>query len=164
MNHLYLIALGSNQRHPRYGAPRAILSAALEELSAANIDVLAQSHWIDSAPIGPSLRRYANGAAVISTGLSPRELLTELKQVEARFGRNNAGQRWRSRPLDLDIILWDKGFFSDEALTIPHAEFRGRFFVTGPAAEIAPDWRDPLTGFSLRQLHARLTRPRSLPR
>ena len=37
-------------------------------------------------------------------------------------------------------------------------EMRTRPFVLGPLASIAPDWRDPVTGLSVRHLKARLDR------
>ena len=112
-----------------------------------------------SDPVGPSRRRYANSAAVIASSLAPPELLALLKRVERDFGRRAGGQRWTSRVLDLDVILWSGGPFADDALTIPHPLFRTRDFVLAPAARIAPAWRDPVTGLTVRQLHARLTRP-----
>ena len=115
-------------------------------------------------PIGPSLRRYANSAAVIETTLDPPELLALLKRVEREFGRRPGGQRWSARVLDLDLILWSGGPFVGPGLTIPHPLFRARDFVLAPAAHIAPDWRDPVTGLTIRQLHARLTRPRAVRR
>ena len=117
-----------------------------------------------SDPVGPSLRRYANSAAVIETQIDPPALLARLKRLEREFGRRGGGQRWTSRVLDLDVILWSGGPFADDALTIPHPLFRKRDFVLAPAAHIAPDWRDPITGFTVRQLHARLTRPRAVRR
>ena len=127
-------------------------------------DALAAASTIETDPIGPSIRRYANSAAVIETALEPSELLGRLKQIVQEFGRRPGGQRWRARVLDLDIVLWSGGAFASEELTIPHPLFRTRPFVVLPAAEIAPDWRDPLTGRNLRQLRSRLTRPRALPR
>ena len=110
-------------------------------------------------PIGPSRRRYANSAALVETALPPGELLDLLKRLEAAFGPRR-GQRWSARVLDCDIILWSGGTWSSGALTIPHVAFRDRIFVLGPALAIAPRWRDPLTGKTMRHLHARLTRPR----
>ena len=160
----YLIALGSNQRHVRFGLPRSVLRAALIALHAGGLEIEAISPIIDSAPLGPSHRRYANCAAVITCQHGPRALLALLQQIERRFGRKRMGQRWRARTLDLDLVLWDGGRWRDRALTIPHPEFRRRAFVLGPAAAIAPDWRDPITHCTLRQLRSGLTRKVAAPR
>jgi 2-amino-4-hydroxy-6-hydroxymethyldihydropteridine diphosphokinase len=161
-SHTYLIALGSNRRHHRHGAPSKVLRAALERLAAEGLEVTARAPIIASAPIGPSMRTYANSAALVHTTLDPPALLTLLKQVEREFGRRSGGQRWASRVIDLDIVLWSGGRWDSPRLTIPHKEFRKRRFVLDPAAAIAPGWRDPVSGLSVRQLRARLTRPGSL--
>jgi 2-amino-4-hydroxy-6-hydroxymethyldihydropteridine diphosphokinase len=160
----YLIALGSNMRHHRFGPPERVLDAALGELAKRGIKVKRAARTIRSAPLGPSLRRYANSAAVVKCKLDPDELLDELKAIEHRFGRRSGGQRWKARVLDLDIVLWSGGAWSAPGLTVPHMAFRKRRFVLDPAAAIAGDWRDPLTGLTLRQLTARLTRSRAIPR
>jgi len=155
----YLLALGSNVRHPRHGPPRAVLEAALAQLQQSGVALVSSASTIETDPIGPSIRRYANSAAVIETGLDPPDLLALLKHVEHAFGRRPGGQPWRARVLDLDIVLWSGGAFASDELTVPHPLFRKRAFVLLPAAEIAPGWRDPLSGRTVRQLRARLTRP-----
>lgn len=155
----YLIALGSNMRHVRHGRPERVLLAAAEYLPGT---VEAMAPLVASAPLGPSRRRYANGVAVLRTELMPGPLLARLKQIEREFGRRVGGRRWGSRVLDLDIVLWSGGTWASPGLTIPHPAFRERDFVLGPAAAIVPAWRDPLSGFSIRQLRARLKRPASL--
>lgn len=160
----YLIALGSNVRHHRHGNPEAVLRAALGALKREGVRILQASPVLRSAPLGPSRRRYANGAALVESRLEPDELLALLKHVERDFGRREGGQRWSSRVLDLDIVLWNAGAWSGPGLTVPHPAFRERDFVLRPAATLAPHWRDPLTGLTLRQLHARLTRRATLPK
>lgn len=166
--HRYLIALGSNLRHPHHGPPRRVLAAALEALDHGKFEVLASSRVIESAPLGPSRRRYANAVAVVKSKRNPLEVLHKLHKIEHRFGRRRFGQAWGSRVLDLDIVLWNGGPYveSDAAgdLVIPHPAFRERDFVLRPAAQIAGDWRDPLSGLTIRQLRARLTKPRAAPR
>lgn len=154
----YLIALGSNQRHARHGAPERVLGAALDALERAGIRVVQAGPVIRSAAIGPSLRRYANSAAVVETDLLPDALLGALKRIERAFGRTRGGQRWSSRVLDLDIVLWRGGAWSSPGLTVPHVAYRTRDFVLRPALPIAADWCDPLGGGTIRQLHRRLTR------
>jgi 2-amino-4-hydroxy-6-hydroxymethyldihydropteridine diphosphokinase len=160
MSSAYLVALGSNRRHHRYGTPRAVLRAALEELAALGT-VQARSAVIDTPPIGAAQRRFANAACVIESELDPLAMLAALKRLEREFGRRR-GRRWGDRVLDCDIVLWSGGVWSAHALTVPHPAYRARRFVLGPATAIAADWRDPITGLSLRQINARLTRPRPL--
>lgn len=164
MNDSYLIALGSNRRHHLFGGPRRVLAAAMESLDGAHGAVIAVSPIIDSAPVGPSLRRYANAALLLRSNEEPEGLLRRLKYLERWFGRRAGGQRWSSRVLDLDIVLWSGGSYAAPGLTIPHPLFRERDFVLGPALAVAPDWRDPVTGLTIRQLHTRLTRRQPLPR
>lgn len=164
MKERYLIALGSNQRHHRHGSPERVLRTALAVLGQGACKVLAAAPVIRSAPLGPSRRRYANGAAVIETRLEPDDLLDQLQAIESAFGRRSSGQRWAARVLDLDIVMWSGGMWCSPGLTIPHPEFRRRNFVLGPASALAAGWRDPITGLSLRQLHSRLTRARAVPR
>ncbi len=160
--HRYVIALGSNIRHYRYGSPGSVLKAAASRLDAIG-RVEALSPIIASSPIGPSRRTYANAALILRTPFPPNSLLHALKAVEREFGTRRGG-RWQARTLDCDIIFWSGGRFASRKLAIPHVHFRTRPFVTGPAAAIAPAWRDPVTHLSLRQTDRRLTRPRPVPR
>jgi 2-amino-4-hydroxy-6-hydroxymethyldihydropteridine diphosphokinase len=141
-----------------------VLAAAIKRLEAEGVRVIAAAPVIETEPVGPSIRRYANSAALIETDLEPEDLLALLKRIERDFGRRASGERWRARVLDLDVILWSGGANASPSLTIPHPLFRSRAFVLDPAAAIAPDWRDPLTGATVRQLHARLTAPSALPK
>jgi 2-amino-4-hydroxy-6-hydroxymethyldihydropteridine diphosphokinase len=145
----YAIALGSNRRSRR-GSPADAVRAA-----AAAIPVERLSRIRITPPLGPAGRSFANAAAIVSSSLSPPELLRRLKQIEQDFGRR-AGRRWGARVIDLDIILWSGGAWEEPGLVIPHTAMRRRRFVLDPLAEIAPAWRDPISGATVRQLHARL--------
>ena len=146
----YAIALGSNRRHHRHGAPDGVVRAAIAALSAFG-QIEAHSRVFRTAPMGPAGRSFANAAVLLITDLPPLALLETLKRVERQFGRR-PGRRWGSRVLDLDIVLWSEGPWSDARLTVPHPAFRARAFVLHPLAQIAPLWRDPLTGRTVRQL------------
>lgn len=148
----YVIALGSN-RPGRFGTPERQIVAALEAIGG----VVLASRIYGTAPLGHSKRRFANAAALIETQEDPPMLLRRLKAIERHFGRRR-GRSWSARVLDLDIILWSQGAWGEAGLTIPHAHFRKRAFVLDPLVRIVPDWRDPITGRTVRQLRARLTR------
>ena len=157
----YLIALGGNVRHPRYGAPPKVLRAALKALDGEKgIKLKAASRIVASAPLGPpdamARRRYANAVAIVRSKLDPPKLLARLQAIEAAFARRRLGRRWGARTLDLDIVLWSGGAWVSPGLTIPHPAFRTRGFVLAPALAIARTWRDPLTGLTVGHLAARL--------
>lgn len=150
----YLIGLGANRRHGRHGAPRAVLAAAVCAMAEAGLTVRAVAPVIETRPVGPGTRRFANGAAVVETVLDPPALLRLLKQLEQRFGRRR-GRRWGDRALDLDILLWSCGPWHARTLAIPHPRLAGRLFALLPAAAVAPGWRLPGTPLALRHLLAR---------
>lgn len=164
MGERYLVALGSNQRHHRHGNPRAVLIAALAALERSGMAVLAASPIITSRPLGPSLRTYANAAAVVEAECEPPVLLERLQAIEVAFGRRRRGQRWSARVLDLDLVLWAGGCWAEPGITVPHPAYRERAFVLVPARVVARNWCDPLSGQTVQQLHARLTRPHALPK
>lgn len=151
-------------RVPGIGGPRRVLAAVLVTLAECGLVVEAAAPIIASDPLGPSRRRYANGAVIVASNLAPPDLLGLVQGVERVFGRSRRGARWRARPLDIDIVLWSGGLWSSKGLAIPHPEFRRRDFVLDPATAIAARWRDPRGSASLAHLHARLTRPSPLPR
>ncbi len=165
-DNIYLIAIGSNQRRAPIGGPVQIIEQAIIALEMADISVFRQSHIVRSRPIGPSQRIYANSAAILVSPLSPPEFLIQLQQVEIHFGRKRLGQKWGARTLDLDIILWSGGIWASDApaLSIPHRDMKIRNFVLGPAAEIAAEWRDPISGRTIRQLLHQIMHPKPLDR
>ncbi|MBX9880592.1 MAG: 2-amino-4-hydroxy-6-hydroxymethyldihydropteridine diphosphokinase [Sphingomonas sp.] len=156
--YLYAIALGSN-RSGRAGRPRGVLRAAVAALAELGA-VRAVSPIVETAPLGPSTRRFANAAALVAIAAPPDAVLAALKAIEARFGRR-PGRRWGARVLDLDLILWSGGAWVSPGLVIPHPAWRTRDFVLGPLAAIAPDWRDPVSGRTVRQLARPCTGARS---
>jgi 2-amino-4-hydroxy-6-hydroxymethyldihydropteridine diphosphokinase len=146
------LGLGAN-----LGNRRENLEAALAALrSHPRIRVEAVSSFIDTDPVGgpPGQPVYLNGAARLETDLVPQELLTECKRIERALGRRE-GPRWGPRPVDLDILLYDDRVVDEPDLIIPHIGLRERRFVLVPLVEIAPDARDPVTGRTARELHAR---------
>ena len=93
-----------------------MLAAALERLGAEGVRVIAAAPVLLTEPLGPSLRRYANSAAVIETRLDPPALLALLKRIEREFGRRRGGRRWTARVLDLAAAARHRaswGFFRD---------------------------------------------------
>lgn len=120
------------------------------------IRVICHSRWLETKPVGPEQPDYLNGCAIIETTLAPQQLLDALLAIEKQFGRVRK-ERWGARTLDLDIIFYGELVLDTPQLQIPHPRMRERSFVLLPLAEIAPNWRDPVTKITVGELLARLT-------
>ena len=146
------IGLGSNL--PFDGvAPPVVLAQGLSALTESRFTPLAVSSVWVSAPWPPSGQPdYYNAvAAVDPEGVSPQALYETLRKIEQRFGRERREQ-WASRTLDLDIIAIDGLAGQFDRVTVPHPRMHERAFVLAPLAEIAPDWRHPVTGERVSEL------------
>ena len=159
VTHLYAIAIGSNRRHIRYGAPTAVVGGAIAALDAA-FTLFAASPLLINPAIGGGGREFANGAALVESRLAPAAMLAAVKAIERDFGRR-PGKRWGARVLDLDLIAWSGGRVTTRGLVIPHPRLAGRDFVLGPLSVIAPGWR-LIGALTARHLAARLGKRRPL--
>lgn len=163
-----LIAIGSNRRHPRHGSPADVVRAAVRALAEARIPVEAVSRLYHTAPLGPPQPAFVNAAVVVRTGLPPERLLVLLKRIERRFGPKGKIQ-WGPRVLDLDIIGYGSaivpgrtGWLHGHGLAVPHRCAHKRAFVLRPLADIAPEWRHPVLGLTVRQMAARVGDAKSI--
>ena len=100
------------------------------------------------------LRRRRRAAAALSerrrwsgdTSLAARALLDGAARHRARASAASARIPDAPRTLDLDLILYGDAIIDEPGLVVPHPRFRQRRFVLEPLAEIAADWRDPVSG------------------
>ena len=85
-----------------------------------------------------------NAVAELRTVAEPTALLAALLELELRHGRTRR-ERWASRTLDLDLLVWEgeRGMVELEGppLRLPHPELEHRDFVLAPLAALAPELR-----------------------
>jgi len=105
----------------------------------------------ESEPVGPPQPRYLNAVAQIGTLLSPRATLQRLQSVEDAMGRVRR-ERWGSREIDLDLLLYGDRVLRETGLQIPHPLLAERAFVLAPLAEIAPEVVHPVRRLTAREL------------
>ena len=157
-----LLGLGANVAGP-WGSPRGTLTRALQEIERSGVRIVAVSNTYSTKPVGDTPQpRYLNAVVLARTSIAPGALLRLLKRVELRAGRRTA-RAMASRPLDLDILDYGGRRIGHPAprrergrLILPHPEMHTRAFVLAPLLEVAPAWRHPVLGRSVRGLWAQL--------
>lgn len=155
---MILIAAGSNLPFSGLDSQHIVLRAfqAIGRLSH-----LKAVSFLYESPAWPdeSDPAFVNAAAEIETDMPPEALLAALHAIEAGFGRRRS-VRNAPRTLDLDLLAYHgevrplPGSAGGEGskdgsgggLILPHPRIAERAFVLVPLAEIAPDWRHPVTG------------------
>jgi len=143
------LALGSNLP-ANYVSSVDLLHDAVAAISAARVRVVAESSLYKTRPFGPSQPDYVNLVLKVHTVLGARGLLQEMQGIEATFGRAR-GVKWGPRTLDIDLISMPAGLAGPDPI-LPHSEMHRRGFVLYPLYEIAPSWRHPVLGMSVRRL------------
>ena len=135
------------------------VGTAIDEVDALpNVRVSKRSGWHYASPVGgpPGQGEFLNAAVVVETTVPPLPFLDNLQRIEARHGRQRS-ERWAARTLDIDLLVYDDEVVETPSLIVPHPRFRDRRFVLEPLSEIAPDWRDPVTGKTVEELLRALT-------
>jgi 2-amino-4-hydroxy-6-hydroxymethyldihydropteridine diphosphokinase len=153
---LILVGVGSNLAAPGFASPRDTAEAAVAELPAIGVAVVARSPWYLSEPVPASDQPwFVNSVVAVATELPPEALLARLLALEARFGRAR-GARNAARSLDLDLLDYDGRQCTTATLILPHPRLHERRFVLIPLRDIAPEWRHPTLGMTAAELVARL--------
>ena len=137
-NDWYLVALGLGGN---VGDVKAHMLGALEVLiKSPRLCLLRSSDVFETPPWGiEEQANYLNSCVIVSTSLSPPELLKFCHKAERAFRRERK-IRWGPRTIDIDILMQEEGDYNSTSLTIPHPRIRERAFVLVPLAQIAGDW------------------------
>jgi 2-amino-4-hydroxy-6-hydroxymethyldihydropteridine diphosphokinase len=146
------LGLGSN-----VGDRQAHLLQAIFLLRSA-VDIVRCSPVYDTAPVGNTDQpRFLNLVCKGITELSPIGLLDLMKQIETQMGRM-PGLPNSPRPIDIDILFYDRLVLNTPSLVIPHPRLTERAFVLVPLAEVSPLFRHPSNGKTVRKMLKELKR------
>ena len=158
-----ILLLGSNDEHAA-----AIIERAVTELRTAVGEVVKLSEEYRSEAYGfSSEREFINRAVEITTDYDAYEVLRRINHIEALLGRDRGeelrvreerGERYASRPIDIDIIFYGDETFDNSRLVIPYHFLDEREYALRPVAEIAPERKHPALKHTPRKMLERLTK------
>lgn len=170
-----LIALGGNLSGQK-DSPLEYVQDAMCDFSQSGIEVAARSKVYRTPCFPPGAGPdFVNAAIVCVTDRPPALIMKTLHEIESRAGRARA-QRWEPRVLDLDLLavgdmicpdisrfrdwagldLQDQMRLAPGELILPHPRMHERAFVLVPLMDVAPDWRHPVLGKTVAEMHAAL--------
>ena len=139
------VSVGSNQLAGKY-VPMA-LAAIKSEFSP-----VAVSPVYESVAVGFDGENFLNLVLGFDTGLSLSELADKLDQIEQSCGRKRGEERFTSRTMDLDLLIYGDLLRHDDEYDIPRNEITRYAFVLKPLSQLAPDYVHPELGVSFSRL------------
>jgi len=146
MNKVFLL-IGGNM-----GDRLQNLHQAIALLSATCGPVIQQSAVYETAAWGKTDQAaFLNQALLLTTSLTPQELITTILSVEEEMGRLRM-EKNGPRVIDIDIIFYNELVMQEPNLTIPHPQLQNRHFVLVPLHEIAPTFVHPVLHKTITEL------------
>jgi 2-amino-4-hydroxy-6-hydroxymethyldihydropteridine diphosphokinase len=95
---------------------------------------------------------FLNMVVEVETTLSPSGLLGRVLMIESLLGRLREGKEYKSRIIDIDILLYGQRVIEKKVLVIPHPLMHARRFILVPFCEIAGDMIHPVLKKSIQEL------------
>jgi len=135
--------IGSNQnRHSN-------IRLAIQSLEQCFSDIVLSSLF-ESPSEGFEGNDFYNVGVNITTSKTTNEVVDILRDIENSLGRDRSLQKFSSRIIDLDLVLYDG--IIDETLNVPRKDILKYAFVLAPLAELNPEEIHPLEGTSYQSL------------
>jgi len=91
-----------------------------------------------NAAVGFTGPAFINLVAGFSTRLSACEVQSRLKQIEHHCGRSFTAERFASRTMDIDLLLYGEQILQQEGIEIPRQEILQQAYVLRPLSDLIP--------------------------
>ncbi|OGC84122.1 MAG: 2-amino-4-hydroxy-6-hydroxymethyldihydropteridine diphosphokinase [candidate division Zixibacteria bacterium RBG_16_43_9] len=102
---------------------------------------------------------YYNCVVEIETKASPEELKNRvLRKIEKDLGRKRSRDKYASRTIDLDLILYDDLELKKDDFTLPDPQIASRPYLAIPLYELNPDLVLPGSDLRIKKLALNLSR------
>jgi 2-amino-4-hydroxy-6-hydroxymethyldihydropteridine diphosphokinase len=110
------------------------------------------SRVYESAAVGFDGRSFHNLVIGFDTDCAPVEVAQILRGIEYQHGRTRHEERFASRTLDLDLLLYGDLISDKGGLQLPRDEITRYAFVLRPLADVAGDLLHPQLGVPIQEL------------
>ena len=104
-----------------------------------------------SAAVGFAGDDFLNLVARLRSEESAEQICEEIERLHDLSGRVRGSEKWSSRPLDIDLLLYDDRVIDEPPVRVPRSDILEYSFVLRPMAELAPDLVHPVTGKTMLQ-------------
>lgn len=105
---------------------------------------------------------FLNMVVGLDTAESIADIREQIERIHGLAGRERGAGRFTSRPLDIDMLLYDDEIVRGPRYTLPRPDILRYGFVLRPLAELAPNLVHPETGRTMCE-HWREFAPASQP-
>ena len=157
--HQAVLLSGSNMgdSHDLLGRAVALINERIGRVERLS-DIYTSEPW---GTFADDAKPFLNQGMVVSTDLTPLQLLDAIHTIEQELGRirtheqshPDTGSRiYTSRTIDIDIIFYDDLTLRTATLEIPHPRAHLRAFVLRPLAEIIPQYTHPVLQRTVAQM------------
>jgi dihydroneopterin aldolase/2-amino-4-hydroxy-6-hydroxymethyldihydropteridine diphosphokinase len=103
--------------------------------------------------------RYYNCVVEIETKTPAEELKHKvLRKIEKDLGRKRSKDKYASRTIDLDLILYDDMVLKTDDFTVPDPYIASRPYLAVPLCELNPELVLPDSGLRIKELASNLSR------
>lgn len=153
MRETVFIGFGSNVGNRVDFCDRAVtLLSLLPHSQLSGVSLLYETEPVDDGS-NPGDGWFLNGVVQLETDITPKSLLTVLREIERSLGRDQ-DHRSGPRTIDLDILFYGQRVINEPDLVIPHPRLHQRRFVLMPLSELDPLWVHPVLQRSVNQMLA----------
>jgi len=133
------VSLGSNID------PEANLHIGISELRK-HFGELQISAVYRNAAVGFVGDDFLNLVVGFESDLPPEAICAEIEAIHNLAGREPNRGKWESRPLDIDLLLYNDLVMAERPVRVPRSDLLEYGFVLRPMAELVPDLVHPVTG------------------